>query len=57
MSRLYPDPAQAKTIADLQARCRANAELARTDPDRRRRTVSVQLRIADQLAGQRKMRG
>ena len=32
----------------IQARCRANAEIAREDPDQRRRTVSVQMRTAAQ---------
>ena len=45
------------TIQALQARCRANAELARNDPDRRRLTVSIEMRTAAQLEAQRKQRG
>jgi hypothetical protein len=32
----------------IRERCRANAEIAREDPDQRRRTVSVQMRTAAQ---------
>ena len=33
----------------IRTRCEENAEIARNDPDRRRRTVSVQLRTATQV--------
>lgn len=52
---LPPHPALARTLAAIRERCRLNAEIARTDPDRRRRTVSVALRTAAQLAEQRRL--
>jgi len=38
----------ARTLEAIRDRCAANAEIARTDPDRRRVTVSVALRTAEQ---------
>lgn len=46
------DQEKRKLAIDLEyirARCEANAEVAREDPDRRRRTVSVQVRTAAQV--------
>ncbi len=46
-----------RTLEAIRARCAENAEIARTDPDRRRVTVSAALRTAAQLAEQRRQRG
>jgi hypothetical protein len=46
-----------RTLAAIRARCAQNAEIARTDPDRRRVTVSIALRTEAQLAAQRRQRG
>jgi hypothetical protein len=47
----------ARFLAEMRERCRQNAELARTDPNRRREAISFTLRTAAQLAEQRRRRG
>lgn len=51
---LPPNPHLARTLAAIRERCRLNAEIARTDLDRRRVAETLPPRTPAQFAEQRR---